>query len=374
MLDRHPWLSEEVTFGFYGPVVTQRYRPGQMQGHLQIGPHGFFHNGHDDPLLSRFPEKPEGLFRIILLGGSSMAGNALRSANSQTIAAYLERRLNNDSGLRDRTGLRFQVLNWGYSGAYSFTELVRFFSDGIHVDPDMVMMLDGWNDTVQTRFEHRRMDMPHPLLNWGNLHYQYFDRMMGLRESLPGPAVLTYSQLLLRRLGLIDTAPERRAAVYRDNAVFDFSSALLEQDPGFSEVMLSNWSALAAWCVVNDVGFVAYLQPYAGHLRSAAPPEEREDLESRFRLLADIHGSEWAQEPYFAAMEDSFADYADGLPRLRRTFAGGSARFVDLRGMFNQAPERIYLDQIHYNEYGNELLAERFAADVEAYVLARLAE
>ena len=139
LISRHPWVSTEVTFGLYDPTVTQRYRPGQPQGIMEVEPGGFIHNGSQDESPNTYPAKPDNFFRIMLLGGSSMAGNALRSDNTQTIAAYLQRQLNSDP-IAASTGLKFQVLNWEHSGAYSFTEAVRFLSDGVHVEPDMVWM------------------------------------------------------------------------------------------------------------------------------------------------------------------------------------------------------------------------------------------
>lgn len=366
-VSRHPWVAEELPFGLYDPTVTQRYRPGQNQGTMEINVGGFIHNGADDPVLNSFPEKPEGVFRVILLGGSSMAGNALRSGNTQTIAAYLERRLNS-SPLADQTGFTFQVLNWGHSGAYVFTEAVRFLSDGIHVEPDMVMMLDGWNDAIQANLEHRRMDLPHALLNWGNLHYQFYDRTFGLTSPVRGPALFTYTLGVIDWMGLGSTASDRRPSVYESNPVYGLSKQLLASDPLMSDVLAGNWKMVAGWAAASDVGFTAYLQPFAGYLRDAAPEDENADLESRFRLLADIHGDDWSKGNYMRTMSTAFDGYRATLAPLNEAFASPTIQFVDLTGFFAAVPERIYLDQIHYNERGNELLAARFAQDVERYI------
>jgi hypothetical protein len=370
LVSRHPWIAESLPYGLYDPVVTQRYRFGQDQGTMEINASGFIHNGSDEPLLNTFPEKPDGVFRIMLLGGSSMAGNALQSGNTQTIAAYLERQLNT-SGVSAETGLAFQVLNWGHSGAYSFTEAVRFLSDGIHAQPDMIMMLDGWNDTVQANLEHRRMDVPHALLNWGNLHYQFYDRMFALKSSTSGPALFTYTMGVINWMGLGANTSETRPAAYESNPVSPLSSHILKSDPTMAGVLAGNWKIVAGWAAASDVGFTAYLQPFAGHLRGAAPQEETTDLEARFRLLADIHGPDWQQDNYMATMTAAYEAYRQELRPLNDAFPSPDVQFVDLTDFFSNVAERVYLDQIHYNERGNEMLAARFAQDVKGYLAQR---
>ena len=93
--------------------------------HIRINAAGF--RGEDRPLA-----KPRGVRRIALLGDSFIA--AIATKEEETTAVQLERMLN-ASG----SGFRWEVMNFGISGASTGTELVTYREVARHYQPDIVL-------------------------------------------------------------------------------------------------------------------------------------------------------------------------------------------------------------------------------------------
>ena len=84
-------------------------------------------------------EKPDHIYRIVTLGGSTTAG---KYENEQTYPRLLERMLNSQSDGRKY----YQVLNFGVWG-YNSCDLKKVYRrDALEFDPDMILIMSGWND------------------------------------------------------------------------------------------------------------------------------------------------------------------------------------------------------------------------------------
>ena len=84
-------------------------------------------------------EKPEQIYRIVALGGSTTAGNY---ENEGTYPRLLERMLNSQS---DGTKY-YQVLNFGVWGYNSCDLKTVYKREVLEFDPDMILIMSGWND------------------------------------------------------------------------------------------------------------------------------------------------------------------------------------------------------------------------------------
>jgi lysophospholipase L1-like esterase len=85
-------------------------------------------------------EKPMDVYRIFMLGGSTMFGHGATSDNT-TIPGYLQnlfKNYNND--------FTVEIINSGIQGADSFNELNLIETKLIDYSPDMLIIYDGWND------------------------------------------------------------------------------------------------------------------------------------------------------------------------------------------------------------------------------------
>ncbi|HVF62993.1 MAG TPA: hypothetical protein VNE58_03245 [Casimicrobiaceae bacterium] len=111
----------------------------------------------------RVRAKPEGTYRIALLGPSHVMGSGV--ADNETIATLLEQRLN-QAGLSNR---RFEVLNFGVA-AYSLTNQLAILRDRVlGFEPDAVFVTDSPH-LIEPVVQHlanaaaQRYDIPFPAL------------------------------------------------------------------------------------------------------------------------------------------------------------------------------------------------------------------
>ena len=91
------------------------------------------------------PEKSDGVYRIFMLGGSTMFGHGATS-DETTIPGYLQDFFQNYD---DK--FKIEIINGGIQGADSSTEIKIIENKLINFSPDMVIVYDGWNDL---RAEH----------------------------------------------------------------------------------------------------------------------------------------------------------------------------------------------------------------------------
>lgn len=85
-------------------------------------------------------EKPVDVFRIFIVGGSTVFGVGSSSDNS-TISGYLQE-LYDDSN----TDFKVEVINAGIPNAYSSDELYIINNKLLKFNPDLIIVYDGWND------------------------------------------------------------------------------------------------------------------------------------------------------------------------------------------------------------------------------------
>lgn len=83
------------------------------------------------------PQKSAGTIRIFCLGGSTTAGNWVD--DDQTWPAFLE------SFLKNR-GYKVEVINAGVQGWYSYQDLLRFKTEIVNYQPDLLILKQGWNE------------------------------------------------------------------------------------------------------------------------------------------------------------------------------------------------------------------------------------
>jgi lysophospholipase L1-like esterase len=367
LLLQHPWLDQRVrqikTDSEYQflPTTQLAFRADTEFSGLKVGRWGFILNTDDQP--APFPDKPDDLTRIVLLGGSSAAG-ATATGNARTIAARLEALLNQaEEGA-------FQVLNFGVGGNYSYGELMKLVTEVAYLQPDVIIMFDGFNDAHYANLEHLRAGLPKPLMNWADFSYQYFDTMAGLRGQLRAPPpILTYSYLLVASLAGNDarSVREQREEMYAGLTATALSAWIAERDPGFASVLPTNLDIAASWASRNGIGFIGYLQPH---------PWEFKDLgcerAAGVQLMVGRLGPTVDEARYAQVMREAFQGYAAAYSDLDAAYAGtGQVRFIDLRDLFADTADCIYNDPIHYNDAGNLAIATRMQKDLLALGLNR---
>ena len=101
-------------------------------------------------------EKPDDAYRIFVVGGSTTFG--IGADDDETWPAYLQQIINEKI-----TEKEIEVINYGLSGATTESEYDLIKHKISSLDPDLIIMYDGWNDYVA--------DIPveKTIRNWGSV-------------------------------------------------------------------------------------------------------------------------------------------------------------------------------------------------------------
>ena len=139
-VEAHPYLA-------YAPKPNFRTPPGAK--------HVISHNslGFRGPEITE--QKPEGVFRIMCLGGSSTYGHGPTS-NETTWPFRLQTRLS-----KARPDLKIQVINGGCQGYSTYESLANYTFRGIVLEPDIVVVYHAINDMRGALYEGIKSDNTH---------------------------------------------------------------------------------------------------------------------------------------------------------------------------------------------------------------------
>ena len=110
--------------------------PNQHSKSITINNQGF--RGDDFNI-----EKSDSVYRIFMLGGSTMFGHGATS-DETTIPGFVQKFFNEEFGENE-----IQVINAGIQGADSSDELNLIKNKILNYSPDMIIIYDGWNDLRQ---------------------------------------------------------------------------------------------------------------------------------------------------------------------------------------------------------------------------------
>ncbi|MFO8070340.1 MAG: GDSL-type esterase/lipase family protein [Polyangia bacterium] len=120
------------------PYLLKTPRPGAEFNRYHVNSRGFRGAEFELP-------KPKGTIRLLTLGGSGTWDP--RNEDDETWSAQLQRMLNERSGEE----VRYEVINGGVPGYNSAESLMNFIWRGAHVDPDGVLVYQGYNDFKPNR-------------------------------------------------------------------------------------------------------------------------------------------------------------------------------------------------------------------------------
>ena len=139
-------------------------------------------------------EKPNSVYRIFMLGGSTMFGYGATS-DETTIPGYVQEFFQNNY-----EGIDIQVINAGIQGADSFAELNLIETKLLNYSPNMIIIYDGWNDL-------REQNSPSEIYNnWDSMcklgKQNEFDVIVALQPIAGfGNKALTKQELELSKSG-----------------------------------------------------------------------------------------------------------------------------------------------------------------------------
>jgi lysophospholipase L1-like esterase len=295
---------------YLGYYPTPEYQKG-LTSHNSLG----YRN-------DEFPTaKPDGVYRIVVLGGSSTYDVRIED-NHQTFAAQLEEQLNDEYGFQ-----KVEVINAGVPGYSSWEMLINFEFRVLDLEPDLVIVYEGTNDV------HARLVEPSA----------YRGDNSGRRRPWQTPPVpLWENSALLRILS-------RLANVTRQVSVDDFVSA-----PTF-----------LSWPYESRLS-ESHRTP-AGILQENPPTYFRRNLEAML-AIADERGVEvllatWAYSPYlgdYASKPDYQQGFEENNRVVREVALSHHLHLFDFAEVMPQ-DTKYWADGRHSNEAGAALKASLFA-------------
>jgi lysophospholipase L1-like esterase len=333
---------------------------------LPIGPHGFICNARCED----FPRaKPEGELRVMLFGGSSVAGFGPGITGADTISAQME------AALQPQVpGKRVRVINAGVGGWFSGQELTLLALEALSFQPDMVVFLDGFNDGQQWISEltnkPRLVELKDIVLP--NTHYYGYSLITGFErvQSMGGAVAHTLSLASQHYPVLYYTAALAKHArrMSMGAAAADVKDA---GDPAAQQAIVDGFAPRLDDLSINSVA------TYAANLRSAAGIAASHRIPGLFVLQPGAHHAAKAER---TATEAAFVDPArmrveDRMTLMffqaaARRFAGLATengrwtRYLDLTGLFAAEREPVWSDDIHYTAHANRLIAAALSRQV----------
>lgn len=318
--------------------------------------------------------KPSGTIRIFLLGGSAAYGlggmypgiqpDFAIIPNDQTIDAHLEKKLEEDF-----PGVEFEVINSAVTGYYTHHHLLNFITRLQHLEPDMILCLDGAND-----------------FNLGRRHVQYYGHAYRANYLRPvvAPSLESLLEVLIRWLGqyslLVRKIGQRvlESQHYRNldaTTRHDFlrrggvearddSSPFEEvyrRELASTEAFPAVYRQLLALCKLQNVHLVAIRQPLLlARDRATLTPVEQRFWDETMRLLLAGGGTEETRAEMVLSYEIS--------DEILRELGHEGLQYVDLHTAVTGAKEQIFTDYCHISPEGGGVIAGILAREVSPAV------
>jgi lysophospholipase L1-like esterase len=298
------------------PVLGFTVRGGQSLVGVSVNARGFRDR-------ERAPRKPDGVTRVLVLGGSAVFGYGVYDGES-LFTRVLERRLADALG----PGRPIEVLNAGVPGYDSTQETILLATKLLDYSPDLVVMFDGWNDffTAGNTPENKPI---------ANLAFLQTEQAL-LRGERPGWSLLRCSALVR---GLERLAHDWTQAAAKP--VPDHVFGMFHDHP--DALPLYRRQLAQACRTARGSGARVLLVPQPELFQRSGPiPSGETAMRER-------------QQPGYA--EYARARYPDYVAAARDVAVSEGADFLDGTRVFDAAGDKCFLDFVHFNERGHALVA-----------------
>lgn len=344
-------------------------------GNMVTNGEGFICNDTCEPLPY---EKPQGEYRIFILGGSAVAGYGVQNG-SETIAANLERLMAASGLLPNR---RVRVINAGEGGFFSGQELVDLVYRLMSFHPDMILTFDGYNDYLQFMWLHfdpaaavYRNRLERNLSSYDYELIYGFDNVQTISGSFSQfldvvnakYPVLYYTFHLAKIVSFwLQTSDGKSSATVTASEPGDeqIKSWIASPEQNSGMTYLANIDTMAAIARGKGIAAIFCLPPTLsftpnGHaLKDTLVGPEQGAVEAPWRKTREFN-------LYFNYILAGF--------RERIAVNSGDIRYCDMTGLFQHVADQTFIDSAHLTAKGNELIAKRYLAEIEQVVRPRSA-
>lgn len=295
-------------------------------------------SGYRGPVVA--VPKPAGTYRIILLGGSTSHGWGVNEGHA--IDAHLRAEL-----ARRHPGRRIEVVNLAFDGYDSYQDFERLRSDGMPMEPDLVIVNSGINDVRNAKIPNLADRDPRSM-QWGPVLARLRAEQA---EGGPAPKTLVKHWLYAARVPSLvrdRVAMQRNAQRVRQGGAPLPAGMLLDAPV---EVPAAN--PQAADYFERNLQRVAKLTAATGTpLLFSTPPSALRYLNPAMRSGIEY----WLAN---ATLTQAFRDTLDTrMRRVADSLAASGRVALHLRHDFQQG---VFLDDCHLTPEGNAQLARAFA-------------
>jgi hypothetical protein len=326
-----------------GSNISVYYSPSRQAGeYLYLTDENGFSADVDDPPVSR--RKPAGVYRVIVLGGSTVMGDGAPRP-SQNLVGMLRAAVR-DQRIRAVDGRQVEFINAGVDGYNSAQEYLYFVSRLIRLEPDLVVVYDGWNDsyvwTDGSIMEH--------MSPFRTRTQEEGTRRIKATYSVSGSFVLALGNLKSAltegrfRLALMELPWRILRKTKSDEDADDRSESY---DPRLIDFYRENHRALVA--LADDrLAVAVFLQPLAGTDDKALSEEEK---------------AAWWYPEFEWEMGNRVPFYRDArrvLAEIKEKNRGNrQVCIADLSDSLRSVTETVYADTGHLFPNGNRIVASR---------------
>lgn len=331
------FFQEQADGGsIYRPFVEYRRIPGLSRS-----------GWNTNSLSYRGPEfeirKPPGVYRILLFGGSFVWGTGALS-DEETISGHLQRILNETAP----GGVRFEVVNCGESNYQTTQEAILLLIEGVYLSPDLVLFLDGVNDTQKGA---DGLPAGYPVA------FDVFNRMFtGSGKQKAGFTIDNELEYLKKQREVIWSATgsalmDRVSSLWESTGIRSGEELSADITPP-EEMALRHLTNLRA---VRGLG--SEFQFKTGFAVQPIPILHKPLHSGEQEALAALRETD-TYYGVFAWWERFYDRYAE------QVLAGAEQEgmpILDLRRVFENHPEPLYIDFCHVTGEGYRIIAESFA-------------
>ena len=306
------WRKESQVFENYDPKITkqvcldlhakpERYDvirlepPNHHSPTLNINSEGF-----RGPEI--FKDKPNGVYRIFVIGGSTTFGVGATS-DETTISGFLQKNFDEYN-----LNFRVEVINAGIEAAYSSTEAYYIKNTLLEFEPDLIIVYGGWNDSSDVSIVERinTTDFDIRQLLFYRTPWFIYERIIGY--------------------------PDREEVFSNQNEDFF---------PKRVDVWKNNWLDICKLSKESKFKTIVTVQPIVG---------------TGNKILTSYESSLIQNQP----IEHNFGitglnEFVKVLNELERECYATA----DLRSVFDGISEPIYFDLGHMSDFGNKLVAQK---------------
>ena len=312
---------------FYSDNLAYRYdkillnEPNQQFPTLNINSYGF--RGPEITI-----EKPDNVYRIFFIGGSTAFGQ-IASSDSKTIPGILE------SKFHENAVKEIEIINAGINNADSRSETYLIRNIILEFEPNMLIIYDGWNEG-----QH----------DWGwDDEVEDQSTLANLKNSFE----VYLNSLYITKIKPYYKTPEKFQELFtnKNNNPGEIQVPNSDLNEKKASVWEKRWEGICSIEDEKNFKTVITLQPILGTGSKSLTPVEQERLEKSFARQNIIL--------------ELFNKLAISLTELEKT----CEKTIDLRDSFDHTDKPVFHDLGHTSNYGNEIVAEKIYQNILPIIL-----